>query len=318
MNLQPLTTVFAMAVLAASSTGLWWTVQPDRALPRLQEPRDDTTAGLPVVSVPEISRFDAYYVNDHNPFLPFQVAERERRAIVQQRAQPQPRPTPVTVTRADPPPVQEPEPTLQPPVRPPRTVQVYEPPPPPPLPRLAPDANVTPLQIIGLIQMEDAVLLQVIAPRSGRVRMSAGDEVDGYTFVGMNGPLAVFLGPGGVTEELAVGAPSGGADENTGQRLPVNTFSGSGPVSSGGAPSSPGDGGPTNNSGMPQITPELVALYDQAMADGELSRGELMSIVDASPELQAMVERRPQQAQLLMNNPQAAQRLIERMVNRQR
>jgi len=195
-DLQPIAAGAAALLLAASLS--WWLL----SAPEVIDPGQPTWKGADIVrltaSVPQIERFERFYVNDDNPFVPLQarLAENETRRRL----------------REGPRVVQQPPP-------PPRLVQV--PPPRPPvvviepekpklvLPKLSPTPGNAPT-VYGLVAVDGHEALIVRMPGAkDSIQLAPGKQVDGWTLVSIdNGNLATFTDPLGAEHRFVIGQGS--------------------------------------------------------------------------------------------------------------
>lgn len=188
-DLQPLAAGGAALVLVASLG--WWLL----STPELADPGQPTWKGADIVrvqaAVPEIARFDHFYVNHDNPFVPHAQRVAERGVY-------DPRTRPVAQT-------------------PPRPVQIPPPKPPiivsdPPKPQLvlpkvtkAPSNNAPVPYGLLISDGEEVVIVRmpgVAEPKN----LKPGDKIAEWTLVSIDsGNLATFLDPQGIEHQFPIG-----------------------------------------------------------------------------------------------------------------
>jgi hypothetical protein len=190
-DLQPLA-AGASALLLIASLG-WWAL----SAPELVDPGHPTWKGAEIeqleAAVPEIEPFTAFYVNDDNPFVPYNLRLAERNSIERARLGPR---------TAQPPPK---PPNVRPPLR--EAVVVVEPPKPKlVLPKLVPAGNDAPT-CFGLVTVDGQEALLVRMPGASEpIRLTAGGAAGGWTLVSIdNGNLATFTDPAGIEQRFAIG-----------------------------------------------------------------------------------------------------------------
>jgi hypothetical protein len=193
-DLQPIAAAFAALLLLASVA--WWLL----SVPEMIDPGMPTWKGADIVSlkadVPKIADFPVFYVNDENPFVPFQLRRDE-------------------VTKHDslrnpgkyaPPPAPPPQPPMK--IQPPRppVVVVETEKPKLVLPKLSPTPANAPL-VYGLVAIDGAEALIVRMPNGkDSIRMIPGDKAEGWTLVSIdNGNLATFTDPNGEEQRFSIG-----------------------------------------------------------------------------------------------------------------
>ncbi|HEX3132543.1 MAG TPA: hypothetical protein VHX44_03050 [Planctomycetota bacterium] len=190
-DLQPIAAGTA-ALLLVASIG-WWLL----SAPQVIDPGQPSWKGADIVrltaSVPQIDRFERFYVNDDNPFIPLQarLAENERRKQLREG--------PGVVPKAPPRPVA---------VLPPRApVKVVEPEQPKlVLPKLSPTPANAPI-VFGLVAVDNQEALTVRMPGAkDSIRLLPGEKVDGWTLLSIdNGNLANFTDPQGSEHQFVIG-----------------------------------------------------------------------------------------------------------------
>jgi hypothetical protein len=188
-DLQPIAAGIAALLLAASAA--WWGL----SAPPVSEPGQPTWQGADIVrltaAVPQIGRFDHFYVNDDNPFVPFGARQDEARKHQELR-------NPRERTRP-------PQPPAIPPPRAP--VVVVEPEKPKlVLPRLAAAPSNAPT-VYGLVSVDGTEMLIVrMAGAKDSIQLAPGKQADGWTLVSIDsGNLATFIDPQGAQQQFTIG-----------------------------------------------------------------------------------------------------------------
>jgi hypothetical protein len=188
LNVQSMVALASGSVLLASVA--WWAFsEPEIIDPGRPKWKGEAINNL-VASVPNIDEFKAFYVNDDNPFVPYQlrVVERDR----YKPSRPQVLPKPPTVPKTKPP-------------RPPVDI-VEQPRRPLVLPKLSPAPADAPV-VFGFVGIGDQQALLVRMPGSDTsIRLVPGEKVQEWTLVAVdNNNLARFLDPRGVEQCYAIG-----------------------------------------------------------------------------------------------------------------
>ncbi len=193
-NLQPVSALVAGSILLGAVA--WWAFSS----PALIDPGRPKWKGAEidklVASVPEIDKFGKFYVNDDNPFVPYNLRLVERGVYDARSRGPRgPRPpitTPPVVARVKPP-------------RPPVDV-VEQPRPKLVLPKLSPAPADAPI-VFGFVGSgSDQALLVRMPKGDNSIRMVPGDKAQDWTLVAVdNGNIATFLDPRGLEHRFSIG-----------------------------------------------------------------------------------------------------------------
>lgn len=138
------------------------------------------------VDIEEIQSFDQYYINEVNPFVPFNQREPERKRMWTRRNRPRDAKPPVTIPEEKKP-VETP--TL--PVKLPELV----------LPTIKPTDAVAP-KIIGNVSMGDRFLV-FVELGDKEAQMQAGDKIGGWTLLRMEDTQVFFQDPDGQTVSVS-------------------------------------------------------------------------------------------------------------------
>lgn len=187
-DLQPLAAGTAALLLIASMG--WWLF----STPELVDPGQPTWKGADIIqlqaAIPEIARFDHFYVNHDNPFVPH--AQR-----VAERGSYDPRTRPVA--QVPPRPVQIPPPKAP-------VVVVEQEKPKLVLPRLTPAPSNAPITYGLLVSDGEEVVIVRMPDGKDAVNLKPGEKIAGWTLVSIdNGNLATFIDPQGVEHRFAIG-----------------------------------------------------------------------------------------------------------------
>ena len=140
------------------------------------------------VAVEPIYEFDAYYINEVNPFVPYSKRQIERKRMWERRKRPNKAPEKVPEDK-------RPTPVPQKPIKLPELV----------LPTYNAGKENSP-QVIGSVEMGDRYLVFVKLGEREQ-QMHAGDKIGDWTLVKMENGLVTFNDPDG--EVLRVGAVNG-------------------------------------------------------------------------------------------------------------
>ena len=191
LNAQPMVALAAGGVLLASVA--WWAFSS----PEIVDPGRPSWKGADisnlVASVPKIDVFTSFYVNDDNPFVPYNLRLAERGMLNPSRKPVKPEPTiPVTIAKIKPP---------RPPVdvvEQPRAKLV--------LPKLSPAPADAPV-VFGFVGAgNDQALLVRMPDAEVSIRMAPGEKAAEWTLVAIdNNNLATFLDPRGVEHRYTIG-----------------------------------------------------------------------------------------------------------------
>ncbi len=190
-NAQPMVALAAGGVLLASV--VWWAF----SAPEIVDPGRPAWQGADisnlVASVPKVDVFSSFYINDDNPFVPYNLRLAERGVLNPSRKPVKPETTiPVTIANNKPP---------RPPVdvvEQPRAKLV--------LPKLSPAPADAPV-VFGLVGGGDNHTLLVRMPDAEvSIRMAPGEKVAEWTLIAIhNNNLATFLDPRGVEHRYTIG-----------------------------------------------------------------------------------------------------------------
>jgi hypothetical protein len=231
-DLQPVAAGVAALFLVASIS--WWLL----SAPAVIDPGQPSWKGADIVrltaSVPQIDRFERFYVNDDNPFVPLQARLAENGGRQRLREGPGVRPPTPTLTR----PVQ---------ILPPRAPVVVVEPEKPKLilPKLSPAPANAPI-VFGLVAVDGQEALTIRMPGAkDSIRLVPGEKVDGWTLVSIdNGNLANFTDPQGIEHQFVIGQGDLAVAQNEdGSAAAPSTAPGKGSAGHGMIPKPPTPGG---------------------------------------------------------------------------
>lgn len=230
---QPIAAGAAALLLVASTA--WWVL----STPEVVNPGQPSWKGADIVrltaSVPQIGKFDYFYVNDDNPFVPLQARLAENRSWDRIR-------NPQTARTRPPAPVQIPPPR--------EPVRVVEPEKPKlVLPKIVPAPSNAPT-VYGLVSLDgsDALIVRMAGAKDS-IQLVPGTQVDGWTLVSIdNGNLATFTDPQGVEHRFTIGRGDLAVAQETAAANGKGTAA---PAAKGGTPpKGPAQGGPVRLPGM--------------------------------------------------------------------
>lgn len=177
---------------------------PDPTLPQAEEPVVSYR-----VDLEEIHAFEQYYTNDLNPFVPWSKRDREKRRWRNKRRPSNNKPPTQVPEKMKPPPPPE-KPTTLPPLK---------------LPAFSGVTASVP-KVIGSIATDEQFLLFVQLGKEEKP-LRAGEQIGGWTLLGLVNQVARFQDPDGEILEVPVGNTendgnsiadkNGGNTSNTGQ-----------------------------------------------------------------------------------------------------
>jgi len=232
-NLQPLAAGVAALLLIASMG--WWLL----STPELIDPGQPTWKGADIVrmkaAMPEIARFDHFYVNHDNPFVPHNLRGPEGISLDPNKPRRSQTPPPPPLVK------------VQPPRAP--VVVVEQEKPKLVLPKLIrPPANA-PIVYGLLVSDGDEVVIVRMPDAKEAVNLKPGDKIVGWTLVSIdNGNLATFLDPQGVEQRFSIGQGDLAVAQSGSEAVAPGKDAAAGDKTNGGrgmVPKVPGPGGPT-------------------------------------------------------------------------